>query len=197
MLPARFAPGAIRTRDLSLRRRTLYPAELRERKSIFDFRFADFAIVQRLGIVADQRAHVVAFEFFASAEKIKLDDEKQTDDFAAETFDQIERRARRSARRQQIIDNQDAMTFADGVTVYFERVLPVFQIVGNGNFFRRKLFRLADGNETGIQMICQRRGENKSARFDADDRVNLLAFIPVRRARQSSAAIRQRLSKAS
>ena len=72
--------GAIRTHDLPLRKRTLYPTELRERRK---FVILGLRIVQFLRIVANQRANIVAVEFFTSVQKIEFDDEKQPDDVSA------------------------------------------------------------------------------------------------------------------
>ena len=75
------APGRIRICGLSLRRRTLYPTELREHTNLGFW--ISVCGLSSLRIVSDQRTHVVAVELFAPVEKIELDDEQQADDLAA------------------------------------------------------------------------------------------------------------------
>ena len=73
------APGAIPTRDLPLRRRTLYATELREH---IDFKLADGSFecpdtsLEFSLIVSEQRRNLVTLETFATLQEAKLDHER-------------------------------------------------------------------------------------------------------------------------
>src|SRR5436305_993857 len=68
------------------------------------------------------------------------------------------------------------MPLTDSIFVNLKSVLSVFQIVRDRGAFCRKLARLAHWNEARAHVICERRGEDKATRFDADDRINLLTI---------------------
>ena len=76
-------PGWILTTDLPLRRRTLYTAELRDRRRLdFEMRAAECQEIPRpaklrLGIVRDQRLDVVARKLGAAIEEREFDNEEQ------------------------------------------------------------------------------------------------------------------------
>src|SRR5262249_49253551 len=65
------------------------------------------------------------------------------------------------------------MSIADGVFVNFESVFAIFQIVAIAFDLRRKLFRFSNRYKTGAQVVGQGWGKDESARFDANDMVNL------------------------
>ena len=90
------APGAIPTRDLSLRRRALYAAELREHmwggivscksckscNPVSDFHRI-YRMYKDLRLVLDQRPDVVACELLTARQEFELDDEYKSDDHTA------------------------------------------------------------------------------------------------------------------
>src|SRR5436309_11903866 len=92
---------------------------------------------------------------------------------AAEAFDEVDDGACGAAGGEEVVDDEDAMAFADCVAVHFERVLTVFEVVRNGDLFGGQLVWFADGHEARVEFDGERRGEDKSARFDADDGVDL------------------------
>src|SRR4051812_1274027 len=68
-------------------------------------------------VVADQRVHRNRRQALPTAQEAELDQERAADDGALETAHQVERRARGSAGREQIVDQQHAVSLADGVLV--------------------------------------------------------------------------------
>src|SRR5579872_5238655 len=60
--------------------------------------------------------------------------------------------------------------------MHFDRIRPIFKIVTNGNFIARQFTLFASHSKTDSELTGKRRTENKSARFDADDLIDLLVF---------------------
>src|SRR5690606_23649301 len=164
-------PGWIRTSGLPLRRRTLYPTELRDR-----LRAANAGPFSR--VVVYQRLHIVAIELLAAAEEIQLHHEPQSRHIAADSLDQVHNGTSGSARCQQVIDDQHAMPLSDRIFVHLQRVLSIFEVIRYRNAFRRQFLRFADGDESRPKMCRQRYGKDKTARLDADNGVDLQSLAP-------------------
>lgn len=107
-------PGWIRTSGLSLRRRTLYPAELRE---------------PDLRIVSYQRPYFVTIELVATMKEIEFHYEVQPDDLTVHSLDQIDDRLCRPAGCQKVVDDQHSVPFAYRIAVDLERVLTIFKLI--------------------------------------------------------------------
>src|SRR5258708_10800993 len=120
--------------------------------------------------------NVLPVKFSPPAKKIKSDAKKHPGDCAADTFDETNDGACCPASGQQIIDDQNTMAGPDGGLVHFERVLAVFEIVRDRDFFGWQLFRFADRNKSGSELVRKRRRKDKSARFDAHNRIDLFAI---------------------
>src|ERR1700691_416611 len=59
----------------------------------------------------------------------------------------------------------------------FELIGAVLELISHGGRLPWQFFRLAHGDESGAEAVGQRRGENKSARFDSGDDVDFLSAV--------------------
>src|SRR5688500_3668235 len=84
---------------------------------------------QILTVVTDQRLHIVSVEFLAAFKEIQLEDEKQALNLAAETLDEIDDRPGSAAGGEKIVNDKNAVTFADGVAMHFKSILAILEIV--------------------------------------------------------------------
>ena len=80
-----------------------------------------------------------------------------------------------AAGGDQVVDQHHALAFADGVDMDFHLVGAVFQRIGHAHGLVRQLAFLADRHEPGRRLVRHRAAENKAARFDAGDLVDLAA----------------------
>jgi hypothetical protein len=120
-----------------------------------------------------QRPHVVLRQLVPAAEKVQFYYKQKGCDLAADAFDEVGDGSGGAAGGQQVVDDEHAVTVTNGVLMHLERVLAVFEVVRDRDLCRRELPGLSDGNETGRDLVCDRRGKNKPSRFDPDDRVDL------------------------
>jgi hypothetical protein len=88
-----------------------------------------------------------------------------------------------ATRRQDVVDDEDALAPGDGVLVDFERILAVFEIVGLLDCFRGKFSRLADGNESRTKPLGDGRAQDETAAFDSHDGVDALIHVGRRQQR--------------
>jgi hypothetical protein len=117
----------------------------------------------------------MAGEFMAAFQKLQFDHEGQSADGSAEFLDQFNHGFGRAAGGEQVVGDDYVMALADRVPVNFERVLAVFQVVAVAFDLRWQFLRFANGNEARAQVIGQRRGEDETARFDADYAIDFFA----------------------
>src|SRR6185437_13001478 len=75
------------------------------------------------------------------------------------------------------IDNDHALAGLNGIEMDFERVRTVFEVIAHARGLRGQLLRLAHWNEAGVQAISQRRPEDKAARLNAEDQVDVLLNV--------------------
>ena len=90
-------------------------------------------------------------------------------------FDQIAAGLHGAAGGEDVVDDQDALAFDDGVGVHFQGVFAVFEIVGHCDFFVGELAGLADEDEAGAEAAGDGGAEDEAAAFGADDEVDILA----------------------
>src|SRR5205823_9535881 len=79
-------------------------------------------------VVADQREHLVAVETGAALQERELDHERAADHPAAAARDELHRGRGGASRREQVVDDEHAVTVADGVVVDLERVRAVLEL---------------------------------------------------------------------
>src|SRR6185312_4703206 len=70
-----------------------------------------------------------------------------------------------------------ALAAADCVFVDLQGVNAIFEFVAPLHGFRRKLARLADGNEAGIQPVCQRRAEDEAAGLNGQHGIDVVVEV--------------------
>ncbi len=80
-----------------------------------------------------------------SPEVRKVDDEGAADHRSSRVLDEPHRRLGSSARRDQVVDDQDPIAFAHGVLVYFDPIGAVFELVVLANRLPGKFPFLAHG----------------------------------------------------
>src|ERR1044072_2958156 len=128
-------------------------------------------------LILDERLDVVPFQLLTSRQKFQLNDEHQSIDSSAQALNQIADRLGGAAGGKQIVRYDHALTVAYCITMNLKRVLAIFEIVRNRRAFRRQLLRFPDGKEPSPKVISERGRKDKSARLDANHRVNLGAFV--------------------
>ena len=127
-----------------------------------------------------------ASSFAAAAEIRQVDDEAGGDDVGADLAQQLDRRLRRAAGGDQIVDQDHLLAGRDAVLVHLHLVQPVFEAVGDAHRLVRQLALLADRHEAGRKLVRDRAAEDEAARLDAGDLVDLRArhrAAPARRRR--------------
>ena len=65
------------------------------------------------------------------------------------------------------------MTVTDRIAMNLQSILPVFQVIRDRSGFGGQFLRLPHGHKSRVQVISQRRRKDESARFNADDSVDL------------------------
>ena len=69
------------------------------------------------------------------------------------------------------------MAVADCVAVNLQSVLAILEVIRNRRRLRRQLVRFAHWHKACAEVICKRRRENKSARFDTHDGIDFHPFV--------------------
>lgn len=115
------------------------------------------------------------FELRRAAKLGKIDDEGAEDDVRPGALKEADRRPRRAARRNQIIDEKHAVALAHGVDMDLDLVDPVFEFIALADRLVGELPLFADRHEADGELMCDRPAKNKAARLDARDLVDLLA----------------------
>ncbi len=120
-----------------------------------------------------QREYVVLRQLLATLKEVEFDHKCQSRNLRAQSAGQVRGCDRRSAGRQQVVHDQNALAFFDGIFVDFQRVAAIFEFIPDLYRFGRQLSQLADRNESRIQPVGQRRSKDKSARLDAEHYIDL------------------------
>ena len=94
-----------------------------------------------------KRENVVAGKLAAAVEEGQFDHEGEAGNLAAQLLDQLAGCGRGPARGQQVIHDEHALARFHRVAVNLERVLAIFEIVGDLDRVRGKLARLANRDE--------------------------------------------------
>ncbi len=115
----------------------------------------------------------------AAVQEREFDEKGHSDNIAAEPLDEVDAGLGGPARGEQIVGDEDFHSRLDGVLVYFEGVLAVFELIGLRLGVPGQLARLADQHKSGAQLVGQRRGDDEAARLGADNHVHPLAHVPI------------------
>src|SRR5690606_22025392 len=123
----------------------------------------------------DQRVHLHALfpQPVGPAERRQVDHEGGGDDLAARFLDEVDGRVRRSAGRDQIIDQQYLVSAADGIGVDLDGVDAVLEAVLLADRLPRQLALLADRHEAAAEFVGDGAAEDEAARLDARNMVDL------------------------
>lgn len=100
-------------------------------------------------------------QFVQSVESSQPHDEAESDDRAPGRLDQIHGRLRRSAGRDEIVDDQHPIARTDGRRLDLHFFGAVFEIVFLGDGLRRQLARLAYRDES-LPSMAARAGPNRN-----------------------------------
>jgi len=143
-----------------------------------------------------ERPDLVAGQFFAPAQEIQFDYEMQTHHLAPQLPYELGYGRRRSAGGEHIVDDQNAVPDLNRVAMDLERIGAVFELIFDALSRGRQLVGLPHRNEAGMQSVSHGRREYKSARFNADDGVDLHALAvraePVDHALEPLRVLKQR-----
>lgn len=113
--------------------------------------------------------HGVGSEFVAALQEGQFDQDGDADHLSAERFDEAGAGLHRSAGRQDVVDQQDAIAGLDGVGVNLEDIGPVFEGVSLAASRCGKLSGFADRNEARRKVPCDGGSEDEPARLGAGD----------------------------
>jgi site-specific recombinase XerD len=169
-----------------LRKRLLYPAELRERggrklrQGPRKFKSAawrldvyhDHEMAGRLVLVVEDGVGAEARELAYALQEVDLDQKSGADDLCALPARELEASLGCAAGGDHVVDDQHAAAAGECVAVHLERVGPVFQRVLGAIARAWQLAGLAHRDERGPQRERERRREHEAARLDAEHRVH-------------------------
>ena len=128
--------------------------------------------VRSLRVVFYQAEHLVSSQFVASLEEGEVNEEGDGDDLSTETADQLRRGRRGPARREQVVDDENALPLCDCVLVDLYGVRAVLEFILRAHCLGRELARLACRNETDAHLVRHGGAEDEPARLDAEDEVD-------------------------
>src|ERR1700676_2779979 len=111
----------------------------------------------------DERVHrdAARFEPLGAAEIGKIDDESRRDQLAAGATHELDRRFRRAAGRDQIVDQKYALTRRDRIGVNFDGIDAVFELVFLPDGLVRQLAFLAHRHEALAELVRDRTAEDE------------------------------------
>jgi hypothetical protein len=107
-------------------------------------------------------------EFLAAVEKGELDEEGGGHDVGVEGLEEFDRCRGRSARGEEVIDEQDVLAGLYGVFVNFHDSFAIFKGVGHRASGPRELSFLADRDKPGPEDLRHARGENEATSVNSD-----------------------------
>ena len=102
-----------------------------------------------------QRAHrhVELAQSLGPAEIRQIDYEASRKDLRTQLAQQLDGTFGGATGRDQVVDQNDAITVRNRVLVHFHFIEPVLQRIGDGNTLVRELALLADGHEPGGNLV--------------------------------------------
>lgn len=121
--------------------------------------------------------HIVPGELVSSLETFQLNEKVERHDFAAELADQTDRRLGRSTRGQQVINNQYALSRADGIPMDRQGVRSILEAVLHLEAIGRQLPRLSDRDKTRPEPTGQHAAEDKPPGLDSHHLIDPVRLI--------------------
>src|SRR5262249_50044973 len=102
----------------------------------------------------------------------QVDHECGPDDLAPRLPDQLDGGLRRAARRNQVVNDEDALPSLDGLLVDLDGIDAVLERVLLTDRLPRQLALLAHRDEAAAQAVGHRAAQDEAAGLDAGDRVH-------------------------
>ena len=118
-------------------------------------------------------------DFIAAFEAGEFDEDGDADEFAAEVFDEFDAGFHGSAGGEDVVDEEDALAFDDGVGMDFEGVGAIFEVVSFGDSFVGELAGFADETEARGEAAGDGGAEDEAAAFGADDHADIFAAVGI------------------
>ena len=112
-----------------------------------------------------QREHRItkSLQLLTAAKIRQVDNESAGNHRSARDADQPERRFGRAASGNQVVDEQDALAALNCVTVDFQSVCAIFELVIVTEVFGRQLPLLADWYKANVELVSERGTDDKTA----------------------------------
>jgi hypothetical protein len=80
-------------------------------------------------LILDQRSYVIAFKLLAARQKLEFNYKDEADDNSAQSLNEVANSFGSSTGSQQIVGDEHSMPIADGITMDFERVLTILEVI--------------------------------------------------------------------
>src|ERR1700738_3405801 len=116
-----------------------------------------------VAVKLDLTPDIVPGEYLATLEAHKLHQEPVAGDLPAEHLDQLTHRPGGSAGGNEVVHDEHSLARPDRVLVGEDRVVAVFEGVGDGPGGEGQLARLADRDEAGPELLRHRAAEDEAA----------------------------------
>jgi len=113
-------------------------------------------------------------EFVFAFEGSEFCDEKILEQIAALLFDEVARRCRRSARGDDVVDNDNRLSRRDGVRLHLEFVRPILLLERRPLALSRQFPTFAHRHKCGAQPEGYHGTKEESSRIESDDDIDLL-----------------------
>ena len=128
-------------------------------------------------IIGDQGVYGVLAQEFSSFEASQFDEEGNSHDVSVKFFHQLTTGIQRATCGQEIVNDQDMLSWFYGVGMNFQKICAVFQHVFLGNGFGRKFFVFSDGDKSAIKFNRDGGAEDEASTFCAYDELDVFIAI--------------------
>ncbi len=123
--------------------------------------------------VGDERPNVLAGKAFSAAEESQLNHEGDFEEVTSKTVDQADRGGSGPAGGEDVVDEEDPLTGANGVNVQGQGVGTVLEAVALLEGLERELSLFADGHDARPEPEGDGGSEEETTGVDAGDHVDL------------------------
>lgn len=110
-------------------------------------------------------------EDVAALEEVELEDEKVASDDTAELLNEVASGLSRSTSSNEIVNNQDSLSWSDGILLHLEEILSVLLLVGGGNTWTWNLALLANWSELASESQSETWAEKEASGIKRNDNV--------------------------
>src|SRR6185437_9729643 len=116
---------------------------------------------------------ILSFQTRPAANIRQVDDETAFHYFSTHFLYQLGGGFCRTAGRNEVIHQQDAITFLNRIYVNLDTIAAVFQLIITPKCFSRQFARFAYRHKTHTQLISNRGADDEPARFDTGNLIDL------------------------